>query len=422
MRVIELKAENLKRLKAIEIRPEGDMVVISGRNAAGKSSCLDALWMALAGGAAAKDTTAPVRQGEDHAEVRVDLGDFVVTRTWNAEGKSTLKVTNAEGARYPSPQTMLDELVGRLTFDPLAFSRQGDREQVSTLLDLIDLPFDPAELATRRASVYEQRREDRRELKAAPSQLAALPEPPPGLPDAEVSVTEVLTRRDAAEQHNREIAQVLAASAQADATYQEAELMVAALEEQLFEARKHAQAMKSERTLCSLAARSVPEPADLSAFRDEMEQLELTNAQIRQAAARRGISQQVTRLDAQVSDYTSQIEAMDNERVDALAQADMPIEGLSFSDAGVTYNGVPFAQCSSAEQLRVSVAMAMAANPKLRVLRVTDGSLLDGDNMALLAEMVAEHDYQVWIERIESDEFTSVVIEDGSVVARAGDA
>ena len=65
----------------------------------------------------------------------------------------------------------------------------------------------------------------------------------------------------------------------------------------------------------------------------------------------------------------------------------------------VTYNNVPFDQCSSSEQLRVSLAMGLALNPKLKVILIRDGSLLDGqrhapccldkDNLKMIAEMAA---------------------------------
>ena len=42
----------------------------------------------------------------------------------------------------------------------------------------------------------------------------------------------------------------------------------------------------------------------------------------------------------------------------------MPVEGLSFSDDGsVTFNDLPLDQASHAEQIRVSMAMAMALIP-----------------------------------------------------------
>ena len=47
MKIIELRATNIKRLKAVEITPDGTMQVIGGRNAQGKSSVLDAIWLAL---------------------------------------------------------------------------------------------------------------------------------------------------------------------------------------------------------------------------------------------------------------------------------------------------------------------------------------------------------------------------------------
>lgn len=48
MKIIALQAENVKRLVAIEIRPDGNLVQITGKNGAGKTSVLDCIWWALA--------------------------------------------------------------------------------------------------------------------------------------------------------------------------------------------------------------------------------------------------------------------------------------------------------------------------------------------------------------------------------------
>ncbi len=59
----------------------------------------------------------------------------------------------------------------------------------------------------------------------------------------------------------------------------------------------------------------------------------------------------------------------------------------------------------------------MATNPKLRVLRIRDGSLLDENGLKLLAEMADANDYQVWIERVETSGKIGVVMVDGHVAA-----
>ena len=138
MKIISLKAENVKRLKAVEIVPEGNTVIVSGRNGQGKTSVLDSIWLALGGGNAAKDsqTTQPIRDGAKRANVVLDLGDIKVTRSWTAAGGMALKVEGKDGGVYRSPQALLDSMTGKLSFDPLAFSRMAPEEQRKTLIGL----------------------------------------------------------------------------------------------------------------------------------------------------------------------------------------------------------------------------------------------------------------------------------------------
>jgi len=46
---------------------------------------------------------------------------------------------------------------------------------------------------------------------------------------------------------------------------------------------------------------------------------------------------------------------------------------------------------------------------------ILDGSLLDAENLALIADMAAAEDFQVWVERVDDASDVGVVIEDGSV-------
>ena len=60
--------------------------------------------------------------------------------------------------------------------------------------------------------------------------------------------------------------------------------------------------------------------------------------------------------------------------------------------------------------------MAMALNPKLRVIRILDGSLLDAENLAIVEQMAVDNDFQIWLEKISDGSGVGITIEDGSVL------
>ncbi len=112
---------------------------------------------------------------------------------------------------------------------------------------------------------------------------------------------------------------------------------------------------------------------------------------------------------------TSNIESCDAKREKMIAESALPVTGLSFGDNVVLFNEIPVKQASSAEQLEVSIAVAMSMNPKLKVIRVQDGSLLDSDSMKVLEQMAADKDFQFWVEKVDESGSVGVVIEDGQV-------
>ena len=420
MRIVKLTAENVKRLKAVEISPNGAVQIVAGRNAQGKSSVLDAIWMALDWKAASKTTPRPVRDGEDTARVCIELDDLTVTRKWS-NGNTSLIVESRDGKMRPKrPQELLDSLLGHLSFDPLAFTQQSGREQVQTLLGLVDLPFDPAVLDGERAMAYEARTEVGRDLTRAKGALESLPVPLADLPAEEISSADIMREYEAAQREIQERAdcerRMLAAQNERRAAMQAQDVAEVALRAAQERYEVAARAAVDAQDAFDAFARE-PEP-DINGIKERLAGAEDTNAQIRAAKQHRAAKAAVDALQAVYDEKSRALGAIDKRKADGLAAAKFPIAGLSFDEGGVTYNGVPFCQASSGEQLRVSLALAMATNPTLRVIRITDGSLLDGENMALIEQMATDNDYQCWIEVVSDTAGPAgVYIEDGSVVA-----
>lgn len=395
-KIIRLESTNYKRLKAVEIAPDpnGNLVIVAGKNGQGKTSILDSITAAL-GGVSAKTTPKPIRDGEERAEIVLETEELIVTRKFTASG-STLTVKSQDGAVYPKGQAKLDELLGKLSLDPLAFTQLSDKDQLKTLLELVDLPFDPTKLEAERKGIFDERAEVGRQGKAIGDVTVDK-----SLPAEETSVSELLGKYRSAQQVN----------AQLDAALNEMEdasVRVNELEAQLVLA-------KGRLTAAAEALKASPDRVELDSIQAQIDGAETTNAAIRANNEARRKADSQAELRAGYKGLTEKIEALDKRKADGLAAATFPIDGLGFDDSGVTYQGVPFKQASGAEQLRVSLSMAIALHPKLRVIRIADGSLLDTDNLALVEAVARENDFQVWIEMVGDGDGRGIVIEDGQL-------
>jgi hypothetical protein len=432
MKIVALTAENVKKLTVVQIRPDGNLVQITGRNGQGKSSVLDSIWWALAG--TKHIQASPIRKGATKALIRLDLGEIVVTRTFRRqegdEYTTTITVENAEGARFPSPQRMIDALLGELTFDPLAFSRMTPAEQFNALRRFVpDVDFVEIENANR--GDYGRRTDINRQAKEKRA-AAAMIQLPAGAPTDRRDESALVDELQRAGEHNAGIEtrkarreSVAADVAKARAAAQHYRDRAADLRQQAEDMERQAGAARAGADDMQKKideAPPLPEPMDVAEIRARIASARDHNELVDRANERARLESEAQQLEAQSMDLTEAIAAREAAKRAAIAKAKLPVEGVTFGDGAILMNDVPFDQASDAEKLRASIAIAMASNPKLRVIRVRDGSLLDEDSMALLAEMATDTDYQVWIERVDSTGKVGFVLEDGHLKGAADTA
>jgi DNA repair exonuclease SbcCD ATPase subunit len=418
LRVLALRAENYKRLTAVEIRPDGDVVLIGGRNAQGKTSVLDAIYAVLKGGAAARETVQPIRDGQDTAVARLEIGDehgnvvYVATRRWTKDDAGSLTVESSDHARFSSPQKLLDGMLGTITLDPLAFTRMDAKKQLATLLDALgdSLGFDPAQLDAERKGVYERRTQVGQRVTQLTGQLAGYPEPDPALPADEVSASALVAQVDELTRQNRQIDAAIDTARRARVEQTMAEDALAA-------AQAAVEAAKTRASESIAAARALGDRKDPQPILDQLDQIDTVNAKVRAQRDRAAVAAELSDRKQEQAQHTLKLEEIDRKKADGIAAAKLPVPGLGFDADGVTLNGIPFSQASTAEQIRVSTALAMAGNPAIRVMRVDGGESLDSDSLAIIEQLAAQHQYQVWISRVDESRSVGFTIEDGEVVA-----
>ncbi len=434
MKIIRLTADNFKRLRAVEIRPDGSIVEIRGANRAGKSSVLDSIAAALGGEKLCP--AVPIRIGAETASAEVELDDgTTIERRWTASG-SRLAVKNRDGLRYPNPQKLLDGLVGKLSFDPLAFLHLAAKEQTEALRRIAGVDFTP--LDERRKAAYDARTSIHRQIAQAKARLAALPVVV--APDALVSGADLfaeqerrqkvkgandLVRRDL--ERARDMFQLRKGQlAEAAATVERARAALAEAEERERAAEAAVEEALEAGKTSSAHMEALVEP-DMEEIPRRLRDLEAVNDRVRAKQKRAALAADVTQAEGEAKKFDAAIAAIDQEKAAALAQANFPVEGLGFTDSvgpsgrdtTVTLNGLPFDQAAFSEQIRVSLAMGVALNPKLRVMLIRDASCLDEKSMRLVAEMAEANDCQVWLEIVAKDEGVGIFIEDGEVVGGA---
>lgn len=429
MRIVRLEVENFKRLKAVAISPDGSVVQITGENGSGKSSLLDAIFCAIAG---KKYTpTKPIRKGESSARITLDLGEVIVTRRFSESGETSVVVESEQGARFPSPQRMLDALFGELAFDPLAFSRTEPKARLDTLRRLVPLDVDVDALDSANQLDYERRTDVNRRAKSLTERVSTLgagidPSADVTRIDTAALMDEITSSADRASEIQRlrssvaDRKKIVAGNRRVAAENREKakRLLAEATEVERIATELEGELGADEEMLTTCV---VP---DVAALRRQIDDANRENArrdlQAKQGENHRLASAELAELQAESTALTEAMERRSVEKRDAIARAAMPVDGLSFGQGDVLFNDLPLNQASTAEQIRVSMAIAMAANPKLRVVLIRDGSLLDAKSLAIVGEMAETHGYQVFVESVRTDSKVGVVLEAGEVTAIDG--
>lgn len=452
-KVVKLVAENIKKLKAVVIEPTFDNVVkITGPNEQGKTTVLDAIWYAIGGKDALDDD--PIRRGEKSAKVELDLGEYTIIRTFTEKG-SYLHIKSAPGVEpfNGTAQKFCDQLFSKYTFNPLNFMKAKKADRMDLLLKIVNIQVAHGKLQeitglevkpgknfiedinNTYQRVYDLRKEKNGWLNQAKKVFESLPVIPECKP---VVLTDLVKERDQILKHNEnnekiredlkkqqeKIKNLEEQGVVAEADIKSIELQIAELQKKLEQKKKDlsvkAQEIKQEIVKEDELQRKVESLEDLPTFDIDakIESADEQNRQYQKYQERIKAKESLESLQKESDELTNKLEKIKEYKGELLKSAPFPVEGLGFSADGVTYKGLPFEQASKAEQIQISMAIAIAMNPKLRVVRIDDGSLLDKSHMEIIERMAAENDFQVWIEIVDTSGQVGIYIEDGQIVEK----
>jgi len=404
--VAAVEAQDFHRLSVarVEYVPEVGLVRVTGANASGKTSLLRAIMAALGGaGEVLPDTIRD--DAVDGGEVLVKLTNgFTIRRRFTESNpKGYLTVEGPNGAKHK--QSTLNDWLGDRAFDPLAFFSLKPDKQREVLLSIAtdpELPRKLDQLTAKGELVYEKRTPwiaQERHHKGVKRPSGERPEP--------VDVSAEMERLEALNAKAREREEARQDVVACDTAIDEAEGEI--------ERPEFVEQRSVKRNEAGVRFNDTPDVSnDIREVRDRINQANAINEQLEPWKEWDKSQKALREAKEQVKYHTEQLKELDREERELLQDSGIPVANLSFSEDGEPLlNGHPLSVASGRERIDVAVAVAMAANPELRICLVDEANDLDLGAIEELAKLAVEHDFQVWLARIGIEGGGEIVVEDG---------
>ncbi|MCD7802557.1 MAG: AAA family ATPase [Clostridiales bacterium] len=404
--ITQLELENVKRIKAVSLTPEATgLTIIGGRNNQGKTSVLDAIAYALGGNKHRPSN--PKREGApDDPHLRVVLSNGIIVERKGKNG--SLKVTDPSGRK--AGQALLDSLLSELALDLPRFLEANDREKADTLLQIIGVKDQLAQMDALESSLYSQRWAVGQQADKKRKYADELPGHPEA-PMEPVSAADLIRQQQDILARNADNQRKRARAAQYEAQVSQLQERIALMQDELAEAQRNLEIART-----SAQGLEDQSTAELERQLNSVEQI---NQMVRDNQAKAQAQADAQALAAQYSDLTGQIEDVRSRRRGLLDKADLPLPGLSVEQGKLCYNGQQWDCMSGSDQLRVAVAIVRRLNPECGFVLLDKLEQMDTDTLREFGVWLESEGLQAIATRVSTGDECSIIIEDGMVQAQA---
>jgi len=391
----------------VEVSTNGGSVIVTGKNAAGKSSFIDAI-TELFDARGIRLTPHPINHGADEAKAEftdTEL-DVKITREWKTDRdgkvKSTLTVRALDGAKHAKPADVIAKLTGGIIFDPSRFLMLDPKPQRDMLLRKVELPFDLDQLEGMERAAEEERLKRGQAARAAEGAVTNAERPAPGTPAEPVSTAELVAKLDEARAHNRQGEHAKSLQNEYSNAIMDYDRRIEELENQIIRLKSERLEIEEKRDVVMKEVDAFT-PIDTTDLEAQVQNVDEVNRNVQLGKIYRELEAEAERKRAEWEAADAEVKRIQQQKADGLKEAVFPHPALSVSDDGVLYDGVPFSQANTASRNKAAFAIATAGNPDLRLVIVKEGDLLDEESLAEIDRIAAERGYTVLIERGRPD-------------------
>lgn len=413
VKINKLEIENVKRIKAVKLEPTANgLTVIGGRNNQGKTSVLDSIAWAL-GGENFRPSDATRDGSIIPPNLKIVLNNGLIVER---KGKnSALKVTDPSGQK--AGQSLLNTFVESLALNLPKFMESSGKEKAQTLLQIIGVGNQLAELEKEEKELYQDRlyigRTAEQKEKFAKEQ-PYYPEAPKDLvsPSALIRQQQDILAQNGENQRKREQAGKI--REEVKRAYEE----VKRLSDQLEAAKQHHLQLVKD---LEIAEKSAADLVDQSTkdLEDSISNIEEINRMVRANLDKEKAEDDAKEYRRQYDQLSEKINAIREKKTNLLSSAELPLPELSVKEGELVYKGQKWDNMSGSERLMVSTAIVRKLNPECGFVLLDKLEQMDLQTLQEFCSWLEGEGLQAIATRVSTGDECSIIIEDGYVVGQA---
>lgn len=375
---------------------KGNNLILIGDNGVGKSSFMQFIEIALG-----KSTNIPPNLKGEGEVITMRDGKEYLFKVKIKDGKSVVEITGPDGMK-DNRKSALASLIGAIDFDidefvRLSDSKAGQKKQVEIYKGL--LPTEVIEDLNKhqyKIKIDEQERtETGREITKLKGSLTTNPLYARRHEIQKVDIAEVQLEFEAANKTNANHDRVTEGLSVRRTTLNNLEYDLKQIMDKIETTKK--EISDAETWL------GKNEKIDTSALIEKINSASEQNTDYNEAQRLIKQDQELKELEASYGDFTALIESSRQAIQNAIRDMETPVEGLTFDDETLIYNGIPvsISTLSTSEIIQLGCKLKMAQNPEFGVLFIEHGESLGEARLKEIQDMAKENNWQIIMEQVE---------------------
>lgn len=414
MKIQKVIIKNFRNIPLIEKEISGHNILLLGENTVGKSNFIKALEISL--GLTSVAGVDAVAHGEKEATIQVVTDDKGNKYTFDVKfkqgnDKPVITVTAPNGLKNTT-KSVIGSIVGEIDFDidkfvELSKTEKGRKEQVEIVRSF--LPQDAKEELQKHENKIKTMYDDRTDLNRQVKTIEGF------IKESDISESDrekYWLKGEGSDALNAEMTKAIVHNTNVDksnSAKEQCERTINANNATINELKNKITALEVDNELQTTQIVKIDE------WQKSNKVIDITELQskIKEASEFDRMHEKVNAIRTQENRRDELMKESENLTVlidttrqlisDTIKDLQMPIEGLSFTEESLTYNGsvVDESTLSTSEIMMLGVKLKMAKNPNVKVLFIERGESLGTAKLKALQQMASEHNFQIIMEQVE---------------------